>query len=92
MPHTNSRPGLVLALGLALVLAAALAPAGLHGRPVPAWSWAIWAAVFAASIVGFHRAGLMMPEALRRVSWLLPGRARADGARSRVRAGGIAAV
>ena len=80
MPHTGKRtgrrtgrrPGLVLAAGLALVLAAALAPAGLHGRPVPPWSWAVWAAVFAAAILVFHRAGLVLREALRRVTWLLP--------------------
>lgn len=72
MPHTGKRAGPVLAAGLALVLAAALAPAGLHGRPVPAWSWAIWAAVFAAAVVIFRRAGLVARDALRRVSWLLP--------------------
>jgi len=72
MPRTGRHPGVGLALGLALVLAAALAPAGLHGRPVPPWSWAIWAAVFAAALAVFHRAGLVVREALRRVGWLLP--------------------
>jgi energy-coupling factor transporter transmembrane protein EcfT len=58
--------------GLALVLAAALAPAGLDGRSVPAWSWAAWVLVFASALSVFVRAGLLLPEALRRVGWLLP--------------------
>jgi energy-coupling factor transporter transmembrane protein EcfT len=72
MPPTNRHPGAVLGAGLAFVLAAALAPAGLHLRPVPPWSWAVWAAVFAAALVVFHRAGLVVSEGLRRVGWLLP--------------------
>jgi energy-coupling factor transporter transmembrane protein EcfT len=72
MMPTGRRAAGVLAGGLALVLAAALAPAGVNGRPVPAWSWAVWAAVFACALRVFGRAGLPFPEALRRVGWLAP--------------------
>lgn len=72
MAHIDRRHALVLAAGLACVLTAALTPAGLHGRPVPAWAWAVWAAVFAAALGVFTRAGLVLREALRRVAWLLP--------------------
>lgn len=66
------RPAPVLLLGLALVVAAALTPAGLSGRPVSPYSWVVWAAVFAAALWTFRRGGLPLPEALRRVSWLVP--------------------
>jgi energy-coupling factor transporter transmembrane protein EcfT len=59
-------------LGLALVVAAALTPAGLSGRPVAPWSWGVWAAVFAAALWTFSRAGLPLAEAFRRVGWLVP--------------------
>ena len=72
MMPTARRPALALLGGLALVLAAALAPAGLSGDPVPQVSWAVWAAVFAAALWTFSRAGLPLPEALRRVGWLAP--------------------
>jgi energy-coupling factor transporter transmembrane protein EcfT len=72
MMPTDSRPALVLLRGLALVVAAALTPAGLSGRPVPQWSWAVWAAVFAAALWTFRRAGLPLREASRRVGWLVP--------------------
>jgi len=70
--RTVRRPAPALAAGLALVVAAALTPAGLSGGPVPAWSWAVWAAVFAAALRTFVRAGLPLPEAFRRVGWLVP--------------------
>ena len=44
MSLTARSPGLLLAAGLATVLAAATAPAGLGGRPIPAASWLIWGA------------------------------------------------
>jgi energy-coupling factor transporter transmembrane protein EcfT len=69
---TVKRPAPALLAGLALVAAAALAPAGLSGHPVPAWSWAVWAAVFAAALATFVRAGLPLAEAFRRVGWLMP--------------------
>jgi len=72
MPHIARHHGLVLALGMAFVVAAAMAPAGLHGRPVPAWSWAVWIAVFALALAIFGRAGLVVRESLRRVGWLVP--------------------
>ena len=72
MPYTGKRPGLVLASGLALVLAAALAPAGLRGQPVPVWAWCVWGCAFGAALWMFHQAGLVLAEAVRRVAWLLP--------------------
>ena len=72
MTHTVKRPAPFLVLGLALVVAAALTPAGLSGHPVPSWSWAVWAAVFAAALFTFGRAGLPLAEALRRAGWLVP--------------------
>jgi energy-coupling factor transporter transmembrane protein EcfT len=69
---TVRRPAAALLAGLALVVAAALAPAGLRGSPVPASSWAVWAVVFAAALRTFVRAGLPLPEACRRVGWLVP--------------------
>jgi energy-coupling factor transporter transmembrane protein EcfT len=69
---TARRPATALLIGLATVVAAALMPAGLSGHPVPSWSWSVWAAVFAAAILTFIRAGLPLQEALRRVGWLVP--------------------
>jgi energy-coupling factor transporter transmembrane protein EcfT len=69
---TARRPATALLIGLATVVAAALMPAGLSGHPVPWWSWGVWAAVFAAAILTFIRAGLPLQEALRRVGWLVP--------------------
>jgi len=58
--------------GLALVLAAALAPAGLDGRAVPVWAWATWSTVFVVALLVFRRAGLLLAESFRRVGWLVP--------------------
>jgi energy-coupling factor transporter transmembrane protein EcfT len=69
---TVKRAAPVLACGLAVVLAAALAPAGLRGQPVPPWSWAVWAAAFAGALWTFGRAGLPLQEAARRIAWLAP--------------------
>ena len=66
------RPAAALACGLALVVAAALAPAGLSGDPVPRWAWAVWVLVFSTAIWTFSRAGLPLAEAFRRVAWLAP--------------------
>jgi energy-coupling factor transporter transmembrane protein EcfT len=65
-------PGLVLAAGVAVVVIAATAPAGLHGRPVPAWSWIVWGVVpFAAiALLRSKRGGLMI--AARQLALLLP--------------------
>jgi len=67
-----TRPAPLLLAGLALVVAAALTPAGLGGGSVPSWSWGMWALVFVAALVTFGRAGLPLPEALRRAGWLVP--------------------
>ena len=67
-----TRPARFLIAGLALVVAAAMTPAGLSGHPVPPWSWAVWAVVFAAALITFGRAGLPLAEALRRAGWLVP--------------------
>jgi energy-coupling factor transporter transmembrane protein EcfT len=69
---TVERPAPALVISLALVVAAALTPAGLSGQPVPPWAWGVWAAVFAAGLWTFSRAGLPLPEAIRRVGWLVP--------------------
>jgi hypothetical protein len=66
------RPGLRLAAGLALAVLASVSPAGLGGRPVPAWSWAVWAAAFAAGAHGFASAGSTSAQLARRLGWLLP--------------------
>ena len=72
MPPIADRPAMILGAGLALVLAAALAPAGLAGQGVPSWAWLVWLAVFALALAMFRAAGWLLPEALRRVAWLLP--------------------
>ncbi|MCX6552504.1 MAG: energy-coupling factor transporter transmembrane component T [Acidobacteria bacterium] len=72
MTYTGRHHARVFVMGLALVLASALAPAGVHGESVPGWAWVVWGAVFVAALVCFQWAGLIVPEALRRVSWLMP--------------------
>ncbi len=72
MPSTGRRSGLVLVAGLAAVLTAALAPAGIGGLAIPAWSWAVWLVVFLAGLGTMRAAGLPFSEGLRRVGWLLP--------------------
>jgi len=72
MSHTGRSPGLVLAAGLGTVLAAATAPAGLGGRPIPAASWLIWGGVLTLALAAFSLAGVSPGTALRRLAWLLP--------------------
>ncbi len=72
MPLTDRHPGIVLATLVGTILVAALAPAGLGGQQVPAWSWLVWSVVFAAGVALFRAAGLPLLEAARRVGWLLP--------------------
>jgi energy-coupling factor transporter transmembrane protein EcfT len=72
MRRIADRPARVLAIGLGLVLTAALMPAGLTGQEVPVWAWLVWISVFALGLAMFHWAGWLLPEALRRVAWLLP--------------------
>ncbi len=68
----NSRPGLLLACALAVIVAAAVAPAGLRGHGAPAWAWLLWACSLAWGVWLFWRAGLTGRDAGRRVAWLLP--------------------
>lgn len=72
MRFTVRHPAIVLVAGLGVVLTAALTPAGLSGAPVPGWAWLVWIAVFAVALALFRAAGWLLPEALRRVTWLLP--------------------
>lgn len=72
MMLTGRQPAAAFVCGLALVLAAALAPAGIGGRGVPPWSWGIWAAALIMALGIFRLAGLVLPEGLRRVGWLAP--------------------
>jgi energy-coupling factor transporter transmembrane protein EcfT len=72
MPRIVRRPGLVLAIGFAAVLAAAIAPAGLNHGPIPAASWGIWVSVLAFSLATFRGSGIPARQALRRLVWLLP--------------------
>ena len=75
MPRTARPPGVVLGLGLACVIAAALAPAGLGGGTVPAAAWLAWGGALALALAGFARAGVGVPAALRRTlryAWASP--------------------
>jgi energy-coupling factor transporter transmembrane protein EcfT len=70
---SGRRAGTRLFAGLALVVGAALVPAGLGGREViPAWSWAAWGLAFAAGSWAFFAGGSTAPQVVRRVAWLLP--------------------
>ena len=68
----TANPGFVLAAGLAVVALAATAPAGLHGRPVPVWSWTVWSVVpiAAVALLRSKRGGLVV--AGRQLALLLP--------------------
>jgi energy-coupling factor transporter transmembrane protein EcfT len=56
----TTSPGFVLAAGLAVLLLAATAPAGIDGRPTPVSSWIIWGAVplASAALIRSKRGGL----------------------------------
>ena len=68
----TANPGLVLSAGLAVVVLAATAPAGLHGRPVPSFSWVVWSVVpvAAVALLRAKRGGLVL--AARQLLLLLP--------------------
>jgi cobalt/nickel transport system permease protein len=68
----TARPGLILASGLAVSVAAAVAPAGLHGAEVPVLSWALWAAVLVAGVSLSVVAGGGAGAGARTLAWLLP--------------------
>jgi energy-coupling factor transporter transmembrane protein EcfT len=72
MPYTGRRHGVVLACGLIVISAAALAPAGLQGDRPPVWAWGLWTLSFATALWAYHKAGLPIAEALRRITWLMP--------------------
>lgn len=72
MPITPSRPALVLVGGLTVVLAAALAPAGLAAERVPQWSWAVWTLTFMAALAALRLIGWPLGQSLRRLAWLVP--------------------
>jgi cobalt/nickel transport system permease protein len=68
----TDKPGLVLVLFLGAVLAAATAPAGLGGLPIPAACWILWGGVLAMALAALAAAGIPPGLALRRLAWLLP--------------------
>jgi energy-coupling factor transporter transmembrane protein EcfT len=72
MSRTAKRPGIALAAGVALVCLAALAPAGLDGRPVPFTSFTIWLAVFSLAIAVLRARGMAARAIAARLVWLLP--------------------
>jgi hypothetical protein len=65
-------PRLVLLTGLALSAMAGLAPAGLGGERIPAWSWLFWLLAFAIGALRFLRAGRTAAQVARQIAWLLP--------------------
>ena len=67
-----TRPAVPLVLSLAAIIAAALTPAGLSGRPIPVWGWGVWLVTMAGAVGLLRRAGYALPDALRRTSWILP--------------------
>lgn len=71
-PPDRTHPGGLLAAGLVLTTAAALAPAGLRGEPVPALSWLVWLIALGWGVAAFRRAGSTLPQLARRAAWLLP--------------------
>jgi hypothetical protein len=71
-PSRPPRAGLLLAAGLAVTVAAGVAPAGLRGEPVPAASWLLWALALGWGALAFGRAGSTLAQLARRAGWLLP--------------------
>jgi energy-coupling factor transporter transmembrane protein EcfT len=66
------RPALLLGAGLSAIVVAAILPAGIAGQSVPWWAWGVWAMTFVAAIGLFRGAGYLLPEAVRRVGWIVP--------------------
>ena len=66
------RPVVPLVLSLAAIIAAALTPAGLSGRPIPIWAWGVWLVTMAGALALFRGAGYALQDAVRRTSWMLP--------------------
>jgi energy-coupling factor transporter transmembrane protein EcfT len=72
MPPTSRRPAFVLGVGLSAIAVVAIMPAGIGGRAIPWWAWPVWALTFVGAIRLFRRAGYLLPEAMRRVAWIVP--------------------
>lgn len=72
MTSTSKRPGLVLVIGLAGILAAALSPAGLRDGRVPGLSWAVWMAGLVAAVGWLRLSQVALSIVGRRLAWLLP--------------------
>jgi energy-coupling factor transporter transmembrane protein EcfT len=72
MPPISSRPAFILGIGLTAIVAAALMPAGIGGGALPWWTWPVWALTFVTALLLFRRGGYLLPEALRRVAWIVP--------------------
>jgi hypothetical protein len=70
--RASRRPGLCLAAGLGVAVAAALAPAGLRGEPVPPASWAVWLAAVGTGLLAFRLAGSTAAQLARRALALAP--------------------
>lgn len=70
--RTARAPSSTLLAGLVVVTAAAIAPSGLGGKPIPAASWVIWGAAFGLALAWFAAAGVKLRDAARRMLWLLP--------------------
>lgn len=68
----TANPGLVLFFGLAVLVLAATAPAGVHGHPVPTSSWIVWGVVSGAALLLLRskRGGIVV--AARQIGFLLP--------------------
>ena len=67
-----AKPGPILAVGLLAVVCAALLPAGLADRQVPAWSWISWAVVLVSSLSVLYVVNRSIVRAMRSLAWLLP--------------------
>lgn len=72
MPRIADAPGATLAVGLAVVVLAATANAGLDARPIPPSSWALWAIALAVALGLFAAARLGARAALARLAGLVP--------------------
>jgi energy-coupling factor transporter transmembrane protein EcfT len=68
----NANPGLVLTGGLVVVVLAATAPAGVHGKPIPFWSWIVWGVVPLAAVLLLRSKRGGVGVAVRQLVPLLP--------------------
>jgi energy-coupling factor transporter transmembrane protein EcfT len=68
----TDRPARALLGSLTVIVAAATAPAGVSGQPVPWWAWSLWTLSASTALVVLIRAGCGPADALRRTVWLAP--------------------